>query len=255
MADSTSNLKLETTANGTRLVGTSGADLIFIAPGNKANSTGGIWGGKGSDTIVASSDPFDKLYGNQDNDSLIGGPGSDAIFGGNGIDVIGGSEGNDYISGDKGNDKLFGDAGNDIINGGPGNDALSGASGNDYLIGGAGIDSLLGGTGSDTFVLDTTQLSDYISGVDLILDFNPAEGDRIALTPPLARGTIDTGLSIDYDGDGYENDTVLRVITPQGVFRNLAVVLKTNPSDFNNAFIGADPLISNLKGDQYTFLP
>lgn len=255
MADSTSNLKLETTANGTRLVGTAGPDLIFIAPGNKANSTGGIWGGKGSDTIVASSDPFDKLYGNQDNDSLVGGPGSDAIFGGNGGDVIGGNEGNDYLSGDKGNDILFGDAGNDIINGGAGNDALSGATGNDYLIGGSGIDTLLGGTGADTFVLDTTQLSDYISGVDIILDFNPAEGDRIALTPPLARGSIDTGFRIDYDGDGYENDTVLRVITPQGIFKNLAVALKTNPSDFNNAFIGADPLISNLTGDQYTFLP
>jgi Ca2+-binding RTX toxin-like protein len=260
MADSTSNLKLENTANGPRLVGTTGPDLIFIAPGNKANSTGGIWGGKGSDTIVASSDPIDKLYGNEGNDSLIGGPGSDAIFGGKGIDVIAGNEGNDYLSGGKGNDILFGDAGNDILNGGAGNDALSGAIGNDYLIGGPGIDTLLGGTGADTFVLDTTQLSDYISGVDLILDFNPAEGDRIALTPPLSPGSIDTGFRIDYTKSGsvnniVANDTVLRVITPQGVFKDLAVVVNTKPSDFNNAFIAADPLITNLKGDQYTFLP
>jgi Ca2+-binding RTX toxin-like protein len=55
------------------------------------------------------------------------------------------------------------------------NDTLDGRGGNDTLTGGAGNDTLTGGTGADTFIFNGG------GGVDLITDFNAAEGDKINL--------------------------------------------------------------------------
>ena len=81
-----------------------------------------------------------------------------------------------------------------------GNDALVGDSGNDTLIGDAGIDRLWGKEGADLFVLrreagatsaefgsvqppptGTFPLDTEEVPADLILDYNPAQGDVIGL--------------------------------------------------------------------------
>lgn len=66
---------------------------------------------------------------------------------------------------------LFGEAGNDRLDGG---------AGNDRLLGGSGLDTLIGGSGADVFVLDQwgTGTGQFNPGLDRILDFNVAEGDR-----------------------------------------------------------------------------
>ncbi len=76
--------------------------------------------------------------------------------------------GADLVSGGDGNDTVYGGQGNDTVKGDAGDDVLSGDAGNDVLIGGAGADRFVMRAGG---------------GVDEIVDFNPAEGDRIVLTP------------------------------------------------------------------------
>jgi Ca2+-binding RTX toxin-like protein len=71
------------------------------------------------------------------------------------------------VSVSQGNDSLYGE----------GNiDKLYGEEGDDLLDGGLGLDFLYGGSGADSFVLKSGNGSDYI------LDFNSAEGDKLALS-------------------------------------------------------------------------
>ena len=60
---------------------------------------------------------------------------------------------------------------------------LRGGDGDDTLVSGYGVDYLAGGKGADTFVyaMDGENSFPYQNN-DQILDFNPAEGDRIVLT-------------------------------------------------------------------------
>ena len=67
--------------------------------------------------------------------------------------------------------------------GGPADDVLTGGYGNDTLYGDGGNDTLTGGPGADTFVFTSTD-----DGMDVITDFNPAEGDVIDLSAVL-KGT------------------------------------------------------------------
>jgi Ca2+-binding RTX toxin-like protein len=60
------------------------------------------------------------------------------------------------------------------ITGNDGKNSLSGGAGNDVLIGGGGRDRLEGGPGADRFVWQ-----EAADGADRILDFSPAEGDRL----------------------------------------------------------------------------
>ncbi len=72
-------------------------------------------------------------------------------------------------------DIIFGvDTGADL-DGGIGNDMLIGGAGNDILTGNKGNDKITGGAGADTFVIRPGD------GYVEILDFNPAEGDRLLL--------------------------------------------------------------------------
>ena len=68
-----------------------------------------------------------------------------------------------------------GDAGDDILRGLLGADSLAGDAGDDVLIGGGGGDSSSGGAGADLFLLTDR------TAPETILDFNPFEGDRIAI--------------------------------------------------------------------------
>lgn len=101
------------------------------------------------------------------------------VFVGGGNDLVIGSEIADVINGNQGNDTIYGGTGDDLIRGGQGDDYLSGDAGNDILIGDLGADTLVGRQGADTFVL--THADPTIDQADLILDFNLAEGDRIAV--------------------------------------------------------------------------
>ncbi|MFT8246903.1 SdrD B-like domain-containing protein, partial [Roseomonas sp. BN140053] len=143
----------------------------------------------------------DNVQGQVGNDTLLGGTGNDIGEGGDGNDVLLSGPGDDNMQGESGDDSLFGgagadlltgNAGDDLVAGGTGNDTLQGADGNDIVIGGRdggtmslGADGhitnivtgdmLEGNNGADAFVW---QAGD---GVDLLMDFNPAEGDTLTI--------------------------------------------------------------------------
>ena len=58
--------------------------------------------------------------------------------------------------------------------GGSGNDVFVGNQVNNTFNGGLGADSYTGGDGADVFVFDGND-----GGIDHVLDFNPAQGDKI----------------------------------------------------------------------------
>ncbi|MEL7224697.1 MAG: calcium-binding protein, partial [Cyanobacteria bacterium J06576_12] len=78
-----------------------------------------------------------------------------------------GGEGDDRLLGRQTDISLYAD-------GGAGDDLLQGGSADDTLIGGDGNNRLFGGLGADTFVVG-------LGGVDLIQDYNGAEGDVIQI--------------------------------------------------------------------------
>lgn len=134
--------------------------------------SGKVLGGAGNDTIKG-EDGHDLIYGNQGSDVLSGGDGDDTLFGGQFNDRLWGGLDNDRLYGNLGDDTLDGGDGNDSLFGGQGDDRLRGGDGNDLLFGNLGNDTLEGGTGADLF---------HVSEGDVVLDFNPLEGDRLTGT-------------------------------------------------------------------------
>jgi len=128
-----------------------------------------IKGGEGDDTING-NEGYDTLHGGRGNDKINGEEGNDLINGEFGNDKLKGGEGNDRISGERDNDKIEGGVGDDKLYGGRGDDELNGGKGNDTLDGGEGTDKLNGGQGGDTFNCDQ---------LDIVIDFNTVEGDKI----------------------------------------------------------------------------
>ena len=151
---------------------------------------GTIKGKPGNDVLVGTKrndfiygyNGDDTLSGRDGDDYFFGGIGNDKLYGENGRDWLGGEAGDDLLDGAAGDDQLRGGDGADILRGGTDNDLLVGDAGDDVLDGGtgddglegrAGNDILTGGDGADTFTFGETD------GVDLISDYNPAEGDAI----------------------------------------------------------------------------
>jgi Ca2+-binding RTX toxin-like protein len=96
-------------------------------------------------------------------------------------DVLQGSSGDDTLYGDEGNDELSSLDGNDRLYGGPNDDILMASFGGDFLVGDEGRDELYGGPDDD--VLIGGPGPDYFDcgdGYDIIIDFNPANGDTHA---------------------------------------------------------------------------
>jgi Ca2+-binding RTX toxin-like protein len=96
-------------------------------------------------------------------------------------DVLHGSVGDDTLYGDEGNDELSSSDGNDRLYGGPNDDILMASFGGDFLVGDKGKDELYGGPGDD--VLIGGPGPDYFDcgdGYDIIIDFNPMNGDTHA---------------------------------------------------------------------------
>ena len=209
---------------------TAGADVLV---GAKAGST--IMAGDGNDTIVADDAQnylrgevgddviyggagFDDINGTQGNDTLDGGAGDDWVVGGKGDDLQYGEAGNDIVWGNLGNDTLSGGSGADQVRGGQGDDSISGGSGNDYISGDRGNDTETGGSGADMFHTFAQ------AGIDKVLDFNYAQGDRVQLDPGTTYTASQVGADTVVDmGDG--NQMIL-----------VGVTLASLPSDW--IFIG-----------------
>lgn len=134
------------------------------------NGAGRVRGGLGDDSIHGEGGD-DLIYGNQGADLLLGGDGDDGLFGGQGSDVLSGGTGSDRLYGNLGQDTIHGGDGADTLFGGQGDDQLQGGDGDDVLHGNLGRDTLVGGAGADLFV---------VGDGDHILDFDPAEGDRLS---------------------------------------------------------------------------
>lgn len=186
------------------IVGTSGNDFIF---------------GLDEDSIVLGLEGDDRIRAGGGKDSVFAGDGQDVVDAGVGDDNLSGENGNDVLLGGEGNDSLLGGGDNDWLSGGIGNDTMKGGSGKDYLFAGdgddliqgdAGDDVLYGGLGADGFIFQA--LSD---GVDVVEDFNIAEGDFIQIG--LNSGASSTD-QFSYDAASGElsfNDTLLAVLNNQ----------------------------------------
>ena len=149
----------------------SGADTI-VDPGG-ANY---LRGDEGDDTIVGGAN-FDDINGNMGNDTASGGLGDDWVVGGKDNDVLFGDDGGDLVYGNLGDDSCDGGSGADTMRGGQGFDTLSGGGGADFISGDRGDDTMTGGAGADIFH------SSSDAGIDRVLDFSVAEGDRVQLDP------------------------------------------------------------------------
>ncbi|MDP3174523.1 MAG: M10 family metallopeptidase [Phenylobacterium sp.] len=149
-------------------------------------------GADGNDRIVGGSG-FDDINGNMGDDTANGGLGSDWVVGGKDRDLLFGDDGDDIVYGNMGNDTLNGGAGDDIMRGGQDDDTLSGGAGDDWLSGDRGADTLSGGAGADVFHAGPG------TGLDRILDFSRAEGDRVQLDPGTAYTLSQQGADVDID--------------------------------------------------------
>jgi len=161
-----------------------------------ANGLDYIRGGDGADSLSGGAD-FDDLNGNAGDDTVSGGAGNDWVLGGKDNDSLTGDGGVDFVNGNLGNDTINGGDGSDVLRGGQGDDVLIGAVNGDWLSGDRGSDTMTGGALADTFH------SFVGTGLDLITDFNRAEGDRLQLDD----GTAYTLSQVDADthvilGDG-----------------------------------------------------
>jgi Ca2+-binding RTX toxin-like protein len=133
-------------------------------------------GGDGQDQMVGGSG-FDDINGNAGNDTESGGFGDDWVVGGKDNDRLSGDSGADIVWGNLGNDTLDGGFDNDQVRGGQGDDVLTGGAGDDFVSGDRGNDTVSGGFGADIFH------GSQDAGIDRVLDFNLAEGDRVMLDP------------------------------------------------------------------------
>jgi serralysin len=184
-----------------RMDGVGGCDSLFGGAGNDTIVGGAgvlfdpranyLRGEAGDDSIVGRTRFFDDIHGNQGNDTCAGGNGGDWVVGGQGNDVLYGdsvrsveednllgiipSPGDDIVLGNLGDDTCGGGGGDDVVRGGQGADSVSGGEGSDFVSGDRGDDTVAGGAGADRFHGFSG------CGLDRILDFKAAEGDRIEL--------------------------------------------------------------------------
>lgn len=112
------------------------------------------------------------------------------IHGNAGNNLISALGGNDRVYGNNGVDRLFGGDGNDVLRGGSHRDFLYGGAGRDRLYGDMGNDVLSGGDGADSFYFLRR------GGMDVVTDFDLAEGDRMFLETTIWGGTAMTAAEV-----------------------------------------------------------
>jgi serralysin len=173
-----------------RLGGYAGADTINAGSGDdflsEVSGSNYLRGDAGNDSIQGGSD-FDDINGNMGNDVLSGGLGGDWVVGGKDDDLLYGGEGGDLVYGNLGNDTCDGGEGDDVVRGGQGADTLNGGGGADFVSGDRGDDTMTGGLGADRFH------SSADAGLDRVLDFSVAQGDRVQLDPGTAYSVSQVG--------------------------------------------------------------
>ena len=152
-------------------------DIHRLTPRATAGDGGDYLRGEDGNDQLFGGLGFDDINGNMGNDTASGGQGDDWVVGGKDQDLLFGDEGSDIVLGNLGDDTCDGGIGDDIVRGGQGNDILTGGAGADFLSGDKGDDTITGGAGADTF----NSFGD--AGIDRVLDFNRAEGDRVRLDP------------------------------------------------------------------------
>jgi Ca2+-binding RTX toxin-like protein len=194
------------------ILGGGGDDDINGAYSDLPNDDGSNYlrGGDGNDYVHGGAE-FDDINGNVGDDEAYGGPGDDWVLGGQGDDKLWGDsktwshqidaiidvgEGADFLHGNLGDDTIDAGPGADTVLGGQGEDRLIGGAGNDWLSGDRGSDTISGGGGADTFHASNT------SGVDRVLDFNRAEGDRIQLDPGTSYSVSEAGAGVVIEFSG-----------------------------------------------------
>lgn len=130
-------------------------------------------------------------------------------------------------TGDANDNDIKGSTLDDTLLGAAGDDTLDGAMGDDILYGQDGLDTLIGGLGADTFVFEATSA---FNDVDVVSDFNVAEGDALDLSELLSGydATQDaisdfiqitdngTGTTVSVDADGGA-DAFVQIATLTGV--------------------------------------
>lgn len=177
-----------------------GGDLSVVSP----NHATYLRGDEGNDQIFGTQG-FDDINGNVGNDTGSGGSGDDWVVGGKDNDSLSGDLGADLVYGNLGNDTLNGGDGNDIVRGGQQDDLISGGAGDDYLSGDRGGDRVTGGAGADIFHTFGT------ADLDVVTDFNRAQGDRVQLDPGTQYTTSQQGADVHIDMVGGGKMVLLNV--------------------------------------------
>jgi Ca2+-binding RTX toxin-like protein len=167
------------------------------------------------DRIVAGSDGGDRIDRSAGfaDEAIVTDAGNDLVFAGFGDTVIDGGSGNDILEGGSGNDIMFGGSGSDTIAGGSGNDVISGGAGNDVLS---------GGEGSDVFSFGAADSG--LGSVDVITDFNAAEGDTIELGELLNHLGNNAHYELVQDGE----NTLINILNGNNEQQQQIVVEGTN---------------------------
>jgi VCBS repeat-containing protein/ELWxxDGT repeat protein len=248
------------------ILGTNGDDVI----NGNGGYYDGLYGNGGNDII----------NGGYGTDHLIGGAGDDVLNGFGGDDLLRGESGNDTLDGgtgintadyryaaggivtdlsigqtsddgDGGHDTLSniqnvtGSEHNDTITGDGAHNVLDGRGGDDILIGGGEGDILIGGAGADQFKYNGASES-TLSHLDVISDFNAAEGDTINLSALGLAGGLVNGGTIGAFGSA-----------PATGFGGNGLIVETDgantriyaDSDHNGTFNAATDLVVQLSGN------
>ena len=233
----TGNVAVAQGANIENAIGGSGADsvsgnaLANVIQSGAGNDT--VSGGAGGDTIdggagqsylrgddgndvIVGGSSFDDINGNTGDDTVSGGLGDDWTVGGKDNDSLSGGGGGDVVWGNLGNDTLDGGDGNDQVRGGQGDDTITGGAGDDFVSGDRGNDTIAGGTGADLFH------GSQDAGIDRVVDFNLAEGDRVMLDPGTTYTVSQVGADTVLDMGGGNQMILVGVqmstLTPGWVF-------------------------------------
>jgi Ca2+-binding RTX toxin-like protein len=102
--------------------------------------------------------------------------------------MTGGADWSDnVVYGNLGNDTMAGSGGIDWIRGGQGNDNIAAGDGADLIWGDRGDDTIQGNGGADVFSIFGE------AGLDRILDFNYAEGDRLKVEAGYTYSVVEYG--------------------------------------------------------------
>jgi Ca2+-binding RTX toxin-like protein len=194
--------KLTLMSGSDLFIGSNAADRLRAYGGNDTINAGDgvnyIRGDEGDDQLTGGAD-FDDINGNMGNDTVSTGAGDDYAVGGKDNDMLFGEAGADVVWGNLGNDTQDGGDGNDQVRGGQGDDTITGGAGNDFVSGDRGNDTIAGGAGADIFH------GSQDAGIDRVVDFNLAEGDRVMLDPGTTYSLLQAGADTVLDmGGGHQ---------------------------------------------------